>query len=328
MFLNLLSEIEVGYLKTRSINSVVIQSSWKQLTDTCEITLPTNIIRRNENYTDLIKLGDPITVSMSVDGIDKLKPEFYGYVVSKSDHASGKIYCEDEMYILKKRKIAGKSWSNAKIEEILDYIVKDYEVVISESMNANITLGKFKIDSDATAAKAIYSLKDYGIHCFFRDKVLYVGLANDHSFNRHIFDLNRNIVTHNLTRDTWRERASVQIKATSFLPSGGKVVLFLPKEAPENSVIRTRNFGSLSNDPEEAKRLMAVFVKQEVKESTNEGYTGSLTCFGIHNVKHGDEVKIFNGKKNEYGVYLVDKVTTSFGEVYMRRVVDIGLRIS
>lgn len=58
----------------RRFSEVKIETSWKSLTDTAEITLPRNV--KGFKVSELLKEGDAVEILLGYDG--NLKPEFSG----------------------------------------------------------------------------------------------------------------------------------------------------------------------------------------------------------------------------------------------------------
>ena len=97
-----------GELILKKIQSVRIESSWKRLTDTAEITLPRKAIHLDQGKVKVsfkqvkewFRRGDPVLIELGYNGNYEI--EFAGYITHVSADIPIKIKLEDEMYQLKK----------------------------------------------------------------------------------------------------------------------------------------------------------------------------------------------------------------------------------
>lgn len=328
MFLNLLCEVSIGNYITRSINQGEVKSSWKELTDTCSLTLPRNLVFANKNVTDLIKVGDPVTVRMSVN--DKWNTEFEGYIREIDSSIPLKITCEDEMWKLKQVRVTPKSWPQAEVKDIISHIIPaSIETKVFTSLTDSVTIGKYMVNN-MSAAQVLANLREYGIFSYFRNKVLHVGFAYDYTFDKHIIHFQKNMIKNDLK---YRKKGDykIQVKAIANLPTGQKTIVYVPDEqgAPEGSELRTLNFGELTSDVTKRKKLLTQYAEAEIKRFNVDGYRGRVTLWGIHNVKHGDELVLRDSLYPEReSTNLVDEVVTSWGEVYFKRECEVGPKVS
>src|SRR5689334_10395974 len=97
------SRILIGSLVfTNQVNRVVIEESWKNITQTATIKLPRfEKLVGDSNYK--IKVGDRVVIQLGYD--DVLLTEFEGYVSSRSFNSPLEFMCEDEMWKQKQRTV-------------------------------------------------------------------------------------------------------------------------------------------------------------------------------------------------------------------------------
>ena len=335
MYLFYQVEIRIGDYVTTSVNAVEIKSSWRTLTDTAEIILPRNLSYRpvkNPNDIDslrgkpidqLVKRGDPVTVKLGYHG-EPLFTEFTGYVREIEPNVPLKLSCEDEMYNLKKGSIT-KSWPKVSLADLVKFVAPGYETEVID-----LNLGKITINA-ASPAQVLESLKDYGVFCYFRDKVLHAGFAYDYKYESHVYDFQRNIKSHSLK---FRRAGDypIQVKAIANLNNGRKTVVLYPVLTDSDKAraeVRTLNFGPLSDNEKDREKLLKQYAQAELKRFKPEGYRGSVTGFCVPFIRHGDNVRLRDARYPEHdSTNLVDSVNTKFavGQHY-ERVVEIGQRV-
>ncbi|MEO1053910.1 MAG: hypothetical protein AAFX87_24955 [Bacteroidota bacterium] len=88
------------------VTDVNIKTSWKSLTDTCEITFPRNLrweggtrLVNDSRTNPVLARGDKVTVELGYD--DNLETAFVGYINKIYPDAPVKIECEDKSWFLK-----------------------------------------------------------------------------------------------------------------------------------------------------------------------------------------------------------------------------------
>lgn len=325
MYLNLLSEVTIAGISTRAIQQGEIRSSWKELTDTCTLTLPRNLTYKNQRLDQVVKVGDQVTVRLSVN--NKWNDEFVGYVREVDPTIPMRILCEDEMWKLKQVPVKAKSWSKADISDVINHIMPDgIETKIFDGLSTSVSIGKFMVNN-MSAAQVLAKLREYGIFSYFKNKVLHVGFAYDYSFNKHIVHFQKNVRGNDL-KFRLAGDYKIQVKAIANLPTGQKTIELYP-DAIEGAELRTLNFGELSSDITERKKLLRQYAEAEIKKFNVDGYRGRVTLWGTYNVKHGDELVLRDSLYPEReSTNLVDEVTTSWGEVYFKRECEVGPKVS
>lgn len=289
-----------------------METAWNEMTDKLTIRFPRKLRDREKNLLqDLVKPGDEVRVSIGYD--DKLVLRFIGYVREVMPHTPLEIVCEDKMYLLKKQAVKPRSWSNAKLEDVLQYMgIKDYRLL------GAFDLGPFQItDKRKTAAKVLERIREmYGLVSFYRLGTLCIGNPYDaERQKKHDVEFNRNIINNDLV---FRRKEDIQLKvsAISNFPDNTKIEVQLGDEEGEE---RTLNYYKL------AKKSLEERAKAELENLKYDGYRGSLTLFGLPVVNHGD---VLNIKDTDYpersGSFLVDKVNVSFGTEGYRQQVTLG----
>ncbi len=325
MYLNLLSEVTIGNITTRAIQQGEIRSSWKELTDTCELVLPRNLSLKGKRLDEVVRVGDAVTVRLAVNG--KWNTEFIGYVREVDTAVPLRILCEDEMWPLKKLQVKSRSWANATVSDVIAHIAPAVPSKVFEGVSTQVSIGKFQVNNES-AAQVLARLREWGIFSYFRNRVLHVGFAYDYTFNTHVLHFQKNLRSNDL-KFRLAGDYKVQVKAIANLPSGQKTIELYPDGTTGDAELRTLNFGELSADITERRKLLRQYAEAEIKKINVEGYRGSVMVWGIHNIQHGDQVTLQDAVYPEReSTNLVDEVITSWGEVYFKRTVEIGPRIT
>ena len=124
------SELIIGKFRFSGVNEVKIKRSIHSLVDTATIKLPAKariLSKDKKSSEDVVtakqfNIGDKVTLRLGYDG--KLNEEFKGFVTEVKQNTPLEITCEGYSYQLK-NKTVNKSWTKAKLKEILSEIVKE-----------------------------------------------------------------------------------------------------------------------------------------------------------------------------------------------------------
>ena len=116
-----IKEATIGRYIFRTLSSVTIRRSRKEIAATAEITLPAEY--DGKYLCNEIKGGDEVVIALGYD--DRKTEEFRGYVVDVAQRRPVVIQCEDETYRLKRMSPKARSWSSVKLKEIIAYVLPD-----------------------------------------------------------------------------------------------------------------------------------------------------------------------------------------------------------
>jgi hypothetical protein len=119
--LRLTSEIFIytaqGKISIPGVESVEINSSYEELTDTCSIVIAKKVSWQGkplvEGANALFKRGDKIEVYLGYDFDNQL--EFTGYIRDIKPSGNLELICEDAMFLLKKQQLKPKAWPKVKL---------------------------------------------------------------------------------------------------------------------------------------------------------------------------------------------------------------------
>lgn len=311
--LRLTSDIEIGPFAFKGVTEVQVESSWDNLTDTCTLVFPRRVAWKGRELATgadpLLKRKMPATVRLGYG--DQNTEVFRGYVRDISGEIPVRVECEDAMYLLKQGSVT-MSYRDVSLATLLADVVGGavpYKVV------ADQPLGQLRI-SNASPAKVLEYLRErYFVRSFFREGILYVGLAYVAELQRERkFRFDRNVIANNLE---FRERDDVKmsLKGVIMLPGNKKEEVTVGDEFGE---VRTFHYYNISK-ADAKKRL-----EEEIERLKFTGYRGTFTTFGSPDVRHGDIVDLSDPVyPDRAGRYLVKSVKTAFGSGGYRQEVEL-----
>lgn len=318
---------KITFLKTpnrkelvlKYINKVSIESSWKRLTDTAEITLPRKAIFFEEgkttvNFTEIknyFRKGDPVLIELGYNG--KYVREFQGYVTHVSADIPIRIKCEDEMYQLKKLPV-NISLKKANLGELLKKIIPGYEIDALE-----VDLGSLRF-SKTTVAKVLEFLKDeFSLYSYMDGRKLVVGkiYADDSDLIPVPLHLERNVVNNDLNYKN-KEDVLIRINAVSTLSNGAKIEVTVGDKAGEERQLIYYGI--------ELKAELTKLANEDLKKYKVDGFSGSIKTFGIPYLKHGMKVILTSDLyPDRDGIYYVEETIVDFNDTpEYRRKIQLG----
>lgn len=304
------------------VTNGMVDSSWQNLTDTCELTFAKRIFYKGEKLQNLLSAGDKVLVRIGYD--DDTTEEFAGYLVRFNARIPLTLFFEDNMYLLKKGEITKSFGTNAKLKTVIDHIVSYYNSNFNAGINSIVEdadLGAFTV-KDLTGAKILEKIKStYGLYAYFRGNTLYAGFAyqiKESSSTTVRYQFQKNIVYDNLE---YRQSADakIRVKAISLQKDNKKVIAF---SGEDKGGTHTLHLPIGLNQQAVQQQADA-----EAKRLKFDGYRGSLVGFYKPVVRHGDVCEVIDPEWPEReGRFLVDRVVTQFGVNGIRRIVYPGLK--
>jgi hypothetical protein len=306
----LTSKVQINELIFFFVSEIEIDSSWKNFTSTCKITLPRNLIWRDKNLRNELKKGDEVRVWLGYNF--KYNLEFQGFVSYVGDGIPLVIECEDSMFLLKQTEVT-KSFKNIALSQLLQKILPPsikFEAV-------GFMIGKITINQ-LSVAKVLEHIKErYGLVSYFRGDKLIVGFPYTQPSRSINLAHRKNIIDANLRYED-ATQTKIKLKAVWIKPNGKQVKITL---GDKNGEIRTLHFMSEIHSVKELEKV----ALEKMKLLRWVGYRGSLKTFGAPFAEHGDIVRISDTDYQERnGDYLVDGTRVSFGVKGFRRTLIIG----
>ena len=184
-------------IKFDFVTEIEIESSWQNLTETAQITIPKNLsfnvngvkksfaelnITSSDNITPLILQGDKIKIVLGyirqVNGLDFIDTniEFEGFITSINPRIPIVINCESEMYILKQVQAPNKIYKNISTENLIKDLIKTKQKEIDSfgvkfyvRSSLETFLNEYKIENQSIA-NVLNSLRNSptNIQSYFR----------------------------------------------------------------------------------------------------------------------------------------------------------------
>jgi hypothetical protein len=316
--------IEIGEYVFKHVHEVRINHDRKTLADTCSIKMPVKY--QSDKLNKIIKIGDVVKIWLAYDfehnvtddsqrkfPLFRTAPDFAGYVSAKQPGYPFEIICQDEMWMLKKKRVASKTFVKTPLKSILEYLVPDANIDVPK-----ITPGQFIIDGSKTISKHLESIKKtFGFDIYFRNEKLFVGLPytdKDTVGKSVTYHLQKNVVNNSL-RFVSKEDIIMRIKAVTTLPDGTKKEYIVGDDAG-----KTQNM-TIANISLEALKILA---DEKLNNTKHDGLKGNITAFGLPYVEHGWTVKIKDDWWNLEGNYFADAVTLVSGINGFRIITTLG----
>lgn len=298
------------------VGEIQINSSWEQLTDTAELTLPRKLKFKEDIISaekeGLFNRGDEIKIELGYNGENQ--SIFEGFITEIHPGIPLRFRCEDGLWKLKQTNII-KTYRSVTLRQILsDFCPIPFKSVDTED------LGVIRFDNVSLANKLHEFKRELNLHSFVRKGVLYSGLKYWLELQQtHLFVFGKNIITADL-QYLRKEDIKFEVEAISILPDNSRVTAMVGTTGGSKKTLHFSNIRS-----EQTLKRMA---EDELENHNYEGYRGSFTCFGIPVVRHGDKVTIKDEKLGHApGTYLVKKVETTFGQGGYRQKVFLSKKV-
>lgn len=303
------------------VNNVVINTDIETLTDTCVITFPRRVKVGKAQIRDYIKRGDAVEVWLGYDGSNQRV--FKGYVRDVPSGTPLVIGCEDEMFALKKIKVATRHYDRLSLKDFIN----EYLPVSIERSVVDMNLGEFRISNEPSLAKVLdYIKQNYPVRFFFRDNKFYAVLpstmvAADTGFTTTTFKFGWNIIN-----DSLKYRVADDIDIVVKVKSIGKDNKKTEIQEPVNGTGSVRTYMLYNRTETE----MRQYARERLKEVKTDGLDGTFEAFGIPFVRKADRVKFVDSENPERNgrTYLVKGVRRQFGvSSGYRQTIELGYQL-
>lgn len=301
-------------LEIRRVSGVTIERSFKNLTQTAEITLPRrNFLLGNGKVGDVIRKGVAVEVWL---GYGEPVLELKGYVTRISADVPLVLKVEDEMWKAKQTKVNFSS-KNISLKDLLQKIAPGYSVDA-----VDVALGDVRFANTNLGAVLKTMQDDWKIYSYFLDGTL---VSGKYFYERSAakatnFHLERNVVSSNLEYRN-KEDIVLKLKAVSILRGGGKLEYETGTDGGDNMELTYYNITDKS-------QLKAKADKDYELASTG-GFDGSFTAFGSPSVDFGHKVALRSSiYEDKNGLYYIESVKKSFGASGYRQDIKLAGRVS
>jgi len=323
-------DMTLGNFTFDFINSMEIESTWQNLTDTGKIALPSNIRLNKQqaaqisavveatlgftpkldqnNLRELLKPGEKVLIQIGYD--DTFTKVFDGYVTAIKPSTPIEVSFEDWMYELKSGSIK-ETVKNAKLSTLVSKFFSSMSTSYDDCEIGTIVIDKL------SPAKLLDKLREtYGIYSFIRGGKLVLGKIYDPSTAAtHKFTFQGNIIEENLEYRR-KEDMKLMVSAISTSPSGKVLEIKVGENEGEERKLKYYNV---------SKDALKQYAQKEYDRLKYDGFHGEFTAFGEDLVAHGDIVTLNHPQTSDKtGDYWVDKVIYKFGKDGFRQVITLG----
>jgi hypothetical protein len=292
-------------------DSVVIESSWRMLTDKATITLARkSLLKENERVRDIFPVGAGVVIKLGFNM--QFTTEFVGYVTNVSDELPLTITCEDEMWKLKTVPV---HLATRKQTYLPDFIASITSVPIKAV--APYTIGAVRFN-DTTVAKVLeYFQEKLKLYSYFDNGQLVVGEVYADDAGVPPITINLDLATNSSLKFEDREKTPVKLTAVSTLSNGSKIQVTV---GDENGIEqRTAHYNITS------KSELEKLAQEDLRKYSRSRYVGSFETYQDVVVRHGYKVKLTSDLYPERaGLYYCDKTTVRFDSTPQNRR-EIGL---
>lgn len=312
LFVNMGSQVTLGNVLLKHVSGFEISESILEMSNTAKVHIPKNYAELNgKQILEQFKVGDPVTIDAGYDG--DLSREFTGFIREIQSDIPLTIYCDDETYPLRQNQWI-KSYQAATLQQVLSDIIPSDIKVECPSVN----LGRFHIDKESSFQVLQRIKNTYGLYSRLQNGVLKVNLrdlVNDASItNVHTYTLNpknsvANLVRKNDLKYKRKEDYKLKVRVTSIQPDGKKTKVEVGSTSQWASVISVTYPGTYT----EAE--LRAFGTSIYNKRCYDGYTGSITGFGIPRTHAGDLLNIEDDQEpDRAGKYMIEKVEIRYDE--------------
>lgn len=296
------------------------QSSWRQLTATCEVELSRKWYYqegRQAPISQLVQQGDPIRVE--VGWTRRYNLEFVGFVAEPVlDRWPCTLVCEDRMYALKRHSVE-RSWARVDLHTFLrELLPKGMRFEAPEGTDLGAV-----IVPRMNMARALEELRmSHGLVAYFRpDGVLRVGRVYLDQVREPAIELNlqRNCLEDSLAYVA-EPRLLVRVKS-KIRDEGGQLRWVERYSGPTDGDLVSYTRPGVQS-AEELQRM----ADQMRKVAEKPGFKGSVTTYGFPLVAHSQVSRLVNEREPaQNGYRAIDSVSWDFSRAGYRRTLELGI---
>lgn len=335
MYYRLTCKISIGdnYV-LRGVNDIEIKRSIHSVIQTATVKLPLSVVFRNNEMLQRIKLADKIkegdSIKIEFGYNDSNRLEFEGFIKRIDYNTPLQLYCEDELYLLRKVRVK-KAFGKCTLKELLLYLLDQIntQAGIRYEMFDRLPELSFKnfIMNNVTGIDVLQEIKDkYGLRCYLTTingkKTLFCGLSYQLTKQRLNYHLGKNTISiSELKYDIGQER-KFKIKVKNFKRDG----------TTQDYEFGDRDGQEFEMQPEYGdfeKSHMETLANAEMQRLKAQGFRGTFETFLIPHCEPGSIAAItdpqFPARK---GTYFIAATTTTFGPGGGRRKPEIGIKLS
>lgn len=296
------------------IESVVINESKKNFTNTATILIPKKTALRAKKISDYISVGDTVNISLSYSNQYETR-NFSGYVTDISVKRNTEIKIEDEAWLYKSSVVDPRVFRDVKLDDLISYYYTGSKIV------ADAEIGDWVVNKNATFIDILDEIRQkLGLLSYWQDGTLYVGAEIQTSGRTVLFDINRNVPEGSDSIKTVQSRDVGVISAGTSPQNDGSVIeryafysgpaqerIEVTSDRPTNGAISQMSIPGITQD------RLDELIKRRLPNLYTTKTSGSITTFGSPVVKPGDFARVVNAKEPQTeGEYSINTVKTTF----------------
>lgn len=341
MAFTLNSNITIGQYKKVKPHEVKINLSLTDYVDKAFIKLPASahLVNENKVVSNTIQTaqqfseGDKVIIDLGYNG--KLVNEFEGFICRINVATPVEVECEGYSYQLRKTQPASKTFKNAEVKEILQYIITGTDIKLAATI-PGCKLQKLVIDGHTGQEVLELIKKALGdlVYINFHKNELYAGLKYFDPKEKVVYRMGWNVIKDS----NLKQRKSANDKITIVYrgkKKDGTHVEAAIKNKNQTKVITTTG---IAGNTGEKKIIVTHAVTDEatlkqmaaakLKKLSYDGYEGKITAFLQPFCQHGYKAKLIDKTYPERsGEHVVEAVEIIYGMSGARRTVQIGERL-
>ncbi len=312
---------EIGEYKIGEyVESILVEKSWDNLTDTAVIRLPKLMV--SKGGADF-KEGDPVTITMGYSmprkSVDYNIKVFTGFISKVNPSIPLEVSCEDYSYWLKKINLK-ETLKETSLEEVVNKVVDEANKISPRKIDIlgkvpTMKLRQFRFNNE-NGAQVFARLRNYGLVFYFRGNKLYAGFPYHENIGEVAFDLGNNVVDHQLKYEETEE--DVHLIVSSKQKDNTELVAKRGKESGNTVRVKVEHITD--------QKVLEEIADAKIKNMQTEGYKGYLRAFFIPYTTHGMTAEVTDKEQNRVSSHVVDRVQTTFGQG-IRQKIQLGIKI-
>ena len=319
LYLNMTANAKLGKVILNNISQFEISESIMEMSNTAKITIPRAYTLAKgtgkEGILDYLHVGDPVTLSAGYyrDDFTDVALEFTGFIREIESDIPLVIHCDDETYHLRQNNNV-KAYKDVTLKQLLTDIIKPpltFEC-------PDLKIGRFATDNESSFQVLQRIKNDFGLYSRLQNGHLKVNLRDivngSDIKDVHTYILNPvttagSLVKKNELKFKRKEDYKLHVKVTSMDTNGKKVTVDVGNKDKGASLIQFTYPGKMTEA-----QLRPIAESIYNKRCYN-GYTGSITGFGLPRTHAGDALVIEDkAEPDRAGKYLIEKVVVTYNE--------------
>ncbi|HMI04276.1 MAG TPA: hypothetical protein VK541_17440 [Pedobacter sp.] len=318
-YVNMIARITVGEIYFDDITSVEITESVTQLSDVATVTLPRFYKQLDGKFPlDFMKAGDKVKIEYGYEETG-MQTEYEGYLRQISADTPLILQC-DQLYPLRQNNFV-KSYRSVSLRQLLLDVTKG--TFIKKVECPDVALGKYIVDNASTFQVLDRIKEQFGFYARVSGDLLYCGFAWDWRpafTSKHIYYVQGNVKKNDLTYKT-KDEFSVRVRV-KIRNKKGKEAYIEVGSKQKDATVHTIEYAA------DTEKVAKEIAEARLKKSVYDGYTGSITGFGLVLTRSGDSLAIIDDNESyREGTYLIEKVIKSYGSNGIERKNELAFKI-